>query len=159
MQMLGALGRLFLGAVPTVLIFLLLHFYLRAVLYRPLRRTLEERHRRSAGLIKAARVRLGEAEGLLAQIESKLRAARLEGYRRVAERRQAALAERGGLLEEARHQAKAEVQAVVEQLGREAQAGREKIQAARQELAEEVLVRLLGHAAAASMSVPPGAGA
>ncbi len=159
MQMLSALGRLFLGAAPTVLIFLLLHFYLRAVLYRPLRRTLEERHRRSAGLLESARARLGEAEGLLAQIESKLRATRMEGYQRVAEHRQAALAERASLLENARRQAKAEMETLAGQLARETQAGREKIHAARQELAEEVLDRLLGSSSAASLGAPPGASA
>ncbi len=159
MHTLTALERLFLGAAPTVLIFLLLHLYLRAVLYRPLQRVLTERRQRSAGLMQAAQVRVGEAESLLRQVEIRLRAARLEGYQRVAERRQAALAERAGMLEQVRNHAKAELEAVQRQLAHETQAGRDQIGAAKQELAEQLIARLLRHQAGPQYGAQPGVSA
>lgn len=154
MHTLHQLAQLFLDAVPTVLIFLLLHFYLRAVLYRPLQRTLAERHQRTTGVLEQARARLAEAESVLAQVEGRLRAARLEAYERLASRRQAALAQRSTQLEQAREQGKKELSEAHQQLAGETQTGREKIQSAAHGLADEILRRLLGQAAA-----HPGVGA
>lgn len=155
-QTLHQLGQLLLGSIPTILIFVVLHLLLRRVLYAPLQRTLQERSNRIEGRMAAARQQFQLAEEKLAQYEAQLRKARLASYRRIDERRQAALAECQRTLDEARRQTTNTVIAAREQIAGDAVLVRAEMQGDVEALASEVTASVLGRQTTA---VPPGANA
>lgn len=154
-QTLHQLGQLLLGSIPTILIFVVLHLLLRRVLYTPLQRTLQERSNRIEGRMEAARQQFQLAEEKLAQYEAQLHEARLANYRRIDERRQAALGECQQILDEARRQSTDAVVAAREQIAGDAARVREQLQSEVETLAGEVAASVLGRTTA----VPPGANA
>lgn len=154
-QTLHQLGQLLLGSIPTILIFVVLHLLLRRVLYAPLQRTLQERTNRIEGRMEAARQLFQLAEEKLAQYEAQLREARFANYRRIDERRQAALAECQQILDEARRQSTDAVVAAREQIASDAARVRAQLQGDVETLASEVTASVLGRTTA----VPPGANA
>lgn len=72
------LGELFLGSVPTMILFLLLLFCYTTLIDRPLRRTLALRRERTAGAVEKAHAAIALAEAKTQEYEAKLRGARLE---------------------------------------------------------------------------------
>ena len=61
-QTLQALGGILLKAIPTVILLLILHAYLRAVLFTPLEKMLRQRGELTEGARKAADQSLAAAE-------------------------------------------------------------------------------------------------
>src|SRR5665213_3512809 len=104
-QTLQQLGQLLFDSIPTIIIFVLLHVYLKRVLYRPLRQVLGARTAHIEGRLEAARQTVAAAEQKLAGYEETLRQRRIESYRGIEARRQAALGEGQALLATARHEA------------------------------------------------------
>src|SRR5579862_667400 len=92
-QIIQSLGGILLKAIPTVFILLLLHFYLKAMLFGPLARVLKERDELTVGARKAAEQSLAAAERKAQEYESKLREARAEVYRQQEETRRVWLEE------------------------------------------------------------------
>ena len=78
---LNALAQILLQAIPTFLLVLLLHQYLRAVFFNPLARVLAERNEATEGARKKAAESLDRAAAKAAAYEESLRAARNEIYR------------------------------------------------------------------------------
>jgi F-type H+-transporting ATPase subunit b len=78
---LHALGQVLLGAIPTFLIVLILHFYLKAMLFKPLEKVLHERRKATEGAREAASLSLERAAQKAAEYEASLNAARNEIYR------------------------------------------------------------------------------
>ena len=74
------LGELLLKAVPTFLLVLLLHFYLKFVFFKPLEKVLQRRYDATEGARKLAEEALRDAEAKTAQYEAAMRAARSEIY-------------------------------------------------------------------------------
>ena len=70
-----------LKAIPTVILLIILHFYLKAVLFKPLQKTLKRREELTAGARKAAEQSLATAERKAQDYEAKFRDARAEVYR------------------------------------------------------------------------------
>ncbi|MBL8293768.1 MAG: hypothetical protein JNN08_18125 [Bryobacterales bacterium] len=77
-SVLASLGALLLRALPTFLILLLLHFYLKAVFFKPLEKALAERRSATSGTREAADASLRRAEQKAKEYEDKLRHARSE---------------------------------------------------------------------------------
>lgn len=148
------LGDLFFGSIPTIIIFLLLHFYLRRVLYRPLGKMLAARHERTDGQFETARRTIALAEQKLTEYETTLREARAAMYRDIEARRQQALAERAQLLTAARQRAEASRQEAELALEREAAQARGQLEAGAEGLASEIYQVVLGRPLAS-----PGVGA
>ena len=86
-QTLQALSGILVKAIPTVVLVLLLHFYLKAMLFGPLEKILKQREELTDGARKAASASLAEAERKTAEYEAKLRDARAEVYREQEETR------------------------------------------------------------------------
>src|ERR1700733_11568761 len=86
-QTLQALSGILLKAVPTILLLIVLHFYLKAMLFRPLQKVLREREALTAGARKAAEASLAAAERKAGDYEAKFRDARSEVYREQEETR------------------------------------------------------------------------
>src|SRR5437588_12868665 len=77
---LHALGGILLRAVPTFLLVILLHFYLKSVFFRPLEKVLHQRYEATEGARKLARESLERAAAKTAEYEAAMRAAKTEIY-------------------------------------------------------------------------------
>ena len=124
-EILNQLGGLVLGAVPTIILFLLLVVAYGLLVRRPLDRVLAERRARTTGAVEQARSAISEAEAKTAGYEDSLRQARAELF--------AARDKRLKLWQAERDQALAEARAVTA----------EKVQAAKAEIAQSVAVAQL----------------
>lgn len=80
-NLLRQLAELVISALPTLLLFFLLYFYLRAFFFPKIERALGERRQATSGTRKAADESLKRAEAKAAEYEEKLRAARGEIYK------------------------------------------------------------------------------
>lgn len=129
---LQVVADLLLAAVPTTLLVVILHFYLKAVLFRPLEKTLADRHAATQGAVDAANQALKRADQKAAEYDAALRQARGEilreqeaQRRRLADDQAAALTaakdQAGKLIAEARWQLDAELAAAKENLNAEAE--------------------------------------
>ena len=78
--MLLALGGILLRAVPTFLLVVLLHFYLKAVFFKPLEKVLHTRYESTEGARKLAAQSLEQAAAKTAKYEEALRVAKAELY-------------------------------------------------------------------------------
>src|SRR5437016_14681847 len=78
--MLHALGGILLRAIPTFLLVVLLHFYLKSVFFKPLAKVLRQRYEATEGARKLAQQNLEQAAAKTAQYEASLRAARTQLY-------------------------------------------------------------------------------
>ena len=119
--MLQALGGILLRAVPTFLLVVLLHFYLKGVFFKPLRKVLRQRYEATEGARKLAAESLERAAAKTAEYATAMRAARTEIYqaqeqahKRLQEGEWAELAEARRRAEEAVAKAKAELSSDVE---------------------------------------------
>jgi len=79
--MLHALGGILLRAVPTFLLVVLLHFYLKSMFFKPLEKVLHKRYESTEGARKLAAQSLDQAAAKTAQYEAALQAAKAELYR------------------------------------------------------------------------------
>ena len=127
-EILGQLGGLLLGSVPTIIFIVLLYFIYSAVVHKPLVAVLAERRSRTEGAIEKARADIAEAEARTADYEQRLREARMTLFKNQEARRQLALQARAAAVAEARTKAQAQVDHArqgIEQDKASAQAGLE----------------------------------
>lgn len=155
------LGLLLFRSVPTIIIFVALHFYLKRVLYRPLDRMLAARRARIQGRQEAARQTVSEAAAKLSQYEQALREQRVKNYRHMETRRQAALGAGQEALAAARQQSAAALAAAREQLAADRTAAQAQLQSGSEALAGDIMSRVLSFRALDEGKVltSPGAGA
>ena len=125
-EILGQLGGLLLGSVPTIILVILLFGIYTAVVHKPLTKVLAERHSRTEGAVEKARADIAQAEARTADYEQRLREARMAIFKSQEARRQLALQARAAAVAEARSRAQAhieQVRAAIEQDKAAAQAG------------------------------------
>jgi F-type H+-transporting ATPase subunit b len=103
---LQALGGILLRAIPTVVLLLIVHFYLKWMFFRPLREVLAKRRAATQGMRESAEALLARADEQTKSIEAELRATREEIYQEQEESRRRWVAEQTQHLEEARQQAR-----------------------------------------------------
>ena len=77
---LHALGGILLNAVPTFLLVVFLHFFLKGVFFKPLEKVLYRRYEATEGARKLAEAALAQAAARAAEYEAAMRAARGEVY-------------------------------------------------------------------------------
>jgi F-type H+-transporting ATPase subunit b len=132
-EIVGQLGGLLLGSVPTIIFVILLFGIYTAVVHKPLTKVLAERHSQTEGAIEKARADIAQAEARTAEYEQRLREARMTVFKSQEARRQQALQVRAAAVAEARTRAQAQVEqarAAIEQdkivarTGLEAESGR-----------------------------------
>ncbi len=111
-----ALGGILLRAIPTFLLVILVHLYLKYMFFRPMQRVLQQRWEATEGARKRAEESLRLASEKTAKYEGALRAARAEIYqaqeqlhRRLDEERTAQVAEARSRAEQAIQNARAQV--------------------------------------------------
>jgi F-type H+-transporting ATPase subunit b len=132
-EILGQLGGLLLGSVPTIIFVVFLYFIYSVVVHKPLVAVLAERRSRTEGAVEKARADIAKAEARTADYEQRLREARMMIFKSQEARRQLALQARAAAVAEARTKAQAQVEQarkaieqdkVTAQSGLEAESGR-----------------------------------
>lgn len=158
-KILQELGHLLLDSIPTILLFVALHYYLKWVLYRPLQRTLDARSGRIEGRKAAAEQILAQAEQKLAGYEAALRQRHLENYKLIESKRQEGLTQGQMQIATARQQA---AQATVEarqRLAAQSSDVHAQLRTTAEGLAQQIVAKVLRGQTAAKLDQAPGVGA
>lgn len=144
----NALGGILLNAIPTFLLIIFLHFYLKATFFKPMEKVLHERDEATAGARKRAEEALAKAEEKSKQYEETLRQARNEMYKEQEEQRKQWQAEQTAQVAEASTRAKATVAAAREQIAAEAAIARQTLDSESRLLASKIAESVLDGRAA-----------
>jgi F-type H+-transporting ATPase subunit b len=145
-EIIQQVGNLMLGAVPTVLLFIVLVLAYQFLVQGPLTATLKERRARTDGAIEEAHKAIAQAEARAAEYAAKLRQARAEVYKVREQRVKQWNAERDAALDAARKAAGLKVGQAKGELEAEAAAARQTIQASAGDLANQVVRAVLPQA-------------
>lgn len=137
------LGVLLLDSTPTIILFVLLHYYLRTVLYRPLQRVLGERSSLIEGKLEKARQVTATAEQHLSTYEDAVRQQRLKNYQHLEAQRQQALQQGQTALASARQQAAKSMVETRQRLAAESTDARRHLEGASEVLADKILEQVL----------------
>ena len=143
-------GALLLGAIPTILLFIVLVLAYQFLVQGPLSRTLAERRARTEGAVENAHKAIAQAEARAAEYADKLRQARAEIYKMREQRTQKRNAEREASLDAARKAAGAKVNQARAEMETEAAHARQAIQVSSADLANQVVRAVLPLAAGGS---------
>jgi F-type H+-transporting ATPase subunit b len=147
-ETLRQLGELLLGAVPTVILFVLLYGLYNAIVHKPLARVLQQRRSKTEGAIEKSHADIAAAEARTAEYEQRLREARATIFRAQEARRKVALEARSAAVNNARAKAHAQVQAAKAEIQKETEAAQGELQGQAQTLAIEIMRRVLQPAGA-----------
>lgn len=147
-EVLRSLGALLLAAIPTFLLVIALHFYLKRVLFGPLARVLEERRQATEGARRAAQDMLAKASEVQAAYEAALRNARGEIYHEQEQYREKLLQDQAAAVHQARQSASAMVQEATARLKDELAAARRSLELEIDSLANRIVQVILRRRAA-----------
>ncbi len=142
-ELLRSLGGLALKAIPTFLLVIALHLYLKRMFFRPMARVIEERYQATEGARKAAEESLARAAAKADEYEASLRAARSEIYREEEEARQRLRQEQAQAVAEARRNAEAAAKEARQQLAAELVSAKESLSLQTGALADQIVDSVL----------------
>jgi F-type H+-transporting ATPase subunit b len=142
-EILGQLGGLLLGSVPTVIFIVLLYGFYTVVVHKPLVAVLAERRSRTEGAIERARADIAQAEARTADYEQRLREARMTVFKSQEARRQQALQARAAAVAEARARAQAQVEQARAAIEQDKTAAQASLQAESGRLAAAIIRTVL----------------
>jgi F-type H+-transporting ATPase subunit b len=149
-EIIQQVGSFLVGAVPTMLLFMVLVLAYQFLIQGPLSATLKQRRALTVGAIEDAQKAIQRAEARAAEYAAKLRQARAEVYKVREQRVKQWTAERDAALEAARKLAGQKVEQARVELEAEAARARKSIEAAAGELASQVVRAVLPAAAGGS---------
>lgn len=142
-QTLKQVGELLLGAIPTVVILLLLYAIYSRLVHKPLNRVLAERRDRTDGAYLRARADIAAAEARTQEYEQRLREARLAVFKAQEARRQLAQQARAEAVLQARSRAQQQVREARAAIEQDMAAAREGLQGETERLAAEIIRTIL----------------
>jgi len=144
----NALGQILLKAIPTFLLVIALHFYLKSFFFKPMERVRQQRYDATEGARLKAQQSLDRAAAKTAEYEAALRAAKAEVYQ-AQERLHQQLQERQAAeLHAARQQADAAIQQARADLARDVETAKAGLERSSEALAVEIADSLLRRSAA-----------
>jgi F-type H+-transporting ATPase subunit b len=149
-QIVQQVGAYLVGAIPTVLLFIVLVLAYQFLVQGPLTKTLKERRARTEGAVEDAHQAIALDEARTAEYAAKLREARAAVYKIREQRVKQWSAERDAALEIARKAAGVKVRQAKAELDAEAVQARVSIQATAGDLAAQVVRAILPQAAGGS---------
>jgi F-type H+-transporting ATPase subunit b len=149
-EILQQIGALLLGAVPTVLLFVVLVFAYQFLMQGPLTRALAERRARTEGAIEDAHKAIAQAEAKATEYADKLRQARAEIFKMREQRAKQRNIEREASLDAARKAAGTKVNQAKTEIDAEAERAKLTIQGSAGDLANQVVQAVLPMAAGSS---------
>lgn len=147
-ETLQALSGILLKAIPTIILLIVLHFYLKAVLFGPLDRVIRKRRELTEGARKVAEDSLAAASRKADEYEAKLRDARAVVYKEQEELRKRWLEEQSNEVTQFRARMEASVKAAREALAGEADAARKSLQDSSAAVADQIVTMVLGRRSA-----------
>ena len=146
--MLHALGGILLRAVPTFLLVIVLHFYLKSIFFKPLEKVLHQRYEATEGARKLAEQSLQQAAAKTASYETQLRTAKAAMYQ-AQEQLQKQLQEReAAAAADARKSAGGAVKLAKMQLAADVEAAKTSLAADSESLANQIAETILRRNAA-----------
>lgn len=119
-QIFYALQGILIKALPTFFLVILLHWFLKKVLFQPLDHVLEERRRRTEGVLESCQAAMERARASIGEYEDSLRRAQAEIFDQQEAERKRLAAHRAALLAEARQRARQRVEAARAEIQAEA---------------------------------------
>lgn len=140
---LNALRDILLKAVPTFILVVLLHFYLRKIFFGPLEKILRQRYEATEGARKQAMASLTLADAKAAEYEAALREARAEIYREQEAARQQWRQEQDSAGRAARTAAASQVEAAKAALAAEAEQAKLRLASESQSLSAQIAAAIL----------------
>ena len=147
-ETLQALGGILQKASITVVLLIILHFYLKAVLFGPLDRVMQKRRELTEGARKIAEESLAAATRKADEYEAKLRDARAAVYKQQEEIRKGWLEEQAQQVAQARARSESTVKAAREAISQDVAAARKSLQDTSAAVADQIVARVLGGRAA-----------
>jgi F-type H+-transporting ATPase subunit b len=142
-------GELLLGAIPTIVLLLLLYAIYNLLVRKPLVRVLNERRQRTEGAILKARADVAAAEAKTQDYEQRLREARLAIFKAQEARRQQAQQARAEAMAQARARAQEQIREARAGIEQDMSVARSGLQAEVDSLASEIIHTILKPASAA----------
>jgi F-type H+-transporting ATPase subunit b len=142
-QTLQSLAGILLNSIPTVILLIVLHFYLKAVLFRPLDKMLKERHDLTEGARRTADASLAEADRKASEYEAKLRDARTAVYKEQEETRKRWLEEQASQIAEAKTRSETTVKAARAALAGDAAVAKQDLSRGSVALADQIAAAVL----------------
>ncbi|HVN27174.1 MAG TPA: ATP synthase F0 subunit B [Candidatus Binataceae bacterium] len=139
-----------LKAIPTILLFILVYWYLKAMLFRPLEKVLAERDALTEGAKRTAEASFAAAERKQKEYEAKFAEARAEVYKIQEETRRKWLEDQAAQLAETRKRMEESVHAAKAQIQAEAATARQGLEASSAQLAEEIASAILARRSSAA---------
>jgi F-type H+-transporting ATPase subunit b len=154
METLLQLRGLLLGAVPTMVLLLLMYLLYHVLVHKPLERILAERRARTEGAVEKARADIAAAEAKALEYENRLRDAKIAIFKAQEARRQQVLQARTAAVAQAKAKADAQVKEAKLNLERDVVSAKAGLQSEVERLANEIIRTILrsagpGHAPAA----------
>src|SRR2546425_13325389 len=146
-EILGQLGGLLLGAIPTITFMVLLYGLYPVLVHKPLIKVLAERRSKTEGEIEKARTDIAAAEARTAEYEQRLREARMAVFKSQEAHRQQALQARAAAVAEARAKAQAQVEQAQAAIDKDKLAAQVALRAESGRLATEIIRTVLQPAA------------
>ena len=145
---LHSLGSLLIQAIPTILCFIFLTFFLNSTLFRPLGRILDARREATEGVRSLAQQAIEAADQKTSEFERALHLAQAEIYKEHEQLRRRWEEERTGQIEQARTQAGALVEQAKRQIEGDAINAQAELTTQVQSLSDRIIDRLLRRRAA-----------
>ena len=146
-EIIQQVGSFLLGAVPTMILFVVLVIAYQILVQGPLSRTLKERRARTAGAVEEAQKAIAAAEAKATDYAARLRHARAEIFKVRESRLKQWAQERDAQLDVARKSAGARVTDAKAALQAEGGAARKTLMASSSELVEQVVRAVMPAAA------------
>jgi F-type H+-transporting ATPase subunit b len=137
-QTLHALAGILLRAIPTVIIVLLLHWYLKAMLFQPLAKVLKQREEATAGARHTAEESLQTAAKRAADFDKALIEARAEVYREQESQRKQWLEDQAAQIRTAKESGDRAVSEAQANLKQESAVARQTLADTSSSLADEI---------------------
>src|SRR5437868_7208021 len=157
-QTLRQLGELALGAIPTIILFVLIWILYRVIVHGALMRALSERRAKTVGAVEKARADVAAADRKTAEYEQKIREARLAVFKTLENRRQQIGEQKAIALAEARSAAETMISGARAQIQKEADIAKVRIEAESSTLAKDIIRAILRAGSEARQPVIGGRG-
>src|SRR5437764_385775 len=142
-ETLKALGGILLRAIPTFLLVVALHFYLKAMFFGPLGRVLRQRFEATEGARELAEASLKKASEKTAEYEAALRGALAETYKELEQLRKQLQEDRAKGVREARASADASIAQAKSELAVQVAGLKKQLEVESGALADQIAAKIL----------------
>jgi len=142
-QTLQALNGILIKSIPTIILLVLLHQFLKAVLFGPVEKMLKERDSLTHGARKAAEHSLANAERKTAEYEAKLRDAKSVVYKEQEDTRKTWLNDQTEQVARAKADAGVQVDTAKKTIQAETAAARTELEQTTAALADQIATSLV----------------